>query len=273
MKQVRNRRSGLPKTCIFGMALLASIFSAAQDTGAKNRCASPEAILQRYIEALGGESAIASVVARTSEADEDEPASFKRGTTEHYKYKFEWKAPDKAVVRTRRRTPLSLGISFEVAHFIFNGKEWSDSRGRRLPPQRNQQSWRQAQTFDYPHTAMWRIGADPIMVARPNDLYDSFSLASDLGVTPGTCTIRARGKDRRNDILIFDSQTGLLKTWALEMGQPRHTLSFRIDFDDYRQAGAVRFPFRAYFDFYRATFLYTKVEHNPSLQDSDFEPR
>ncbi len=66
MKQVRNRRSGLPKTCIFGMTLLASIFSTAQDTGAKNRCASPEAILQRYIEALGGESAIASVVARTS---------------------------------------------------------------------------------------------------------------------------------------------------------------------------------------------------------------
>lgn len=254
------------------MALLAAIPCIAQANGIENHCASAEVVVQRYVDALGGEAAIASVLTRTAEADEDEPASFKKGATEHYKYKFEWKAPDKAVVRKRRRTPLSLGITFQLSHFIFNGKEWSDSRGRRLPPQRNQQAWRQALMFDYPHTALWRIGADPIMVARPNDLYDNFILDSDPGVNQGTCTVRARGKDRRKDILIFDAQTGLLKTWALQM-EPRSSFYFRIDFDDYRQAGPVKFPFYVYFDFYRATYLYTKVEHNTSLEDSDFEPK
>jgi hypothetical protein len=64
---------------------------------------------------------------------------------------------------------------------------------------------------------------------------------------------------------------GLLRRWDLQIYQPQRSFYVRFQFDDYREVGSVKFPHYLYVDFYRATFRYTKVVHNPQLRDSDFE--
>lgn len=53
-------------------------------------------------------------------------------------------------------------------------------------------------------------------------------------------------------------------------GPPAAQIYVQFQFGDYRQAGAVTFPFSVYFDFYKATFRYTHVVSNKALPGSDF---
>jgi hypothetical protein len=87
----------------------------------------------------------------------------------------------------------------------------------------------------------------------------------------GLCMVRAMATDCRRDLLYFDATTGLLRRWDLQIYQPQRSFYVRFQFDDYREVGSVKFPHYLYVDFYRATFRYTKVVHNPQLRDSDFE--
>jgi hypothetical protein len=91
---------------------------------------------------------------------------------------------------------------------------------------------------------------------------------------PGLCVLRAHGIDewryQREDILSFDAAHGFLRTWKIQKGLPPHKIYVQFQFDDYRQLGAVKFPFSVYFDFYKAMFRYTQVVNNKILPDSDF---
>ncbi len=54
------------------------------------------------------------------------------------------------------------------------------------------------------------------------------------------------------------------------MVQPRNSFYILFRFDDYRQAGEIKFPFYLYCDYYKATFRYTKLTHNQALPDGLF---
>ena len=258
---------------IFLSLLLGANCSAAQNDNATNPCSSPETVLQRYIDALGGKAAIESLHTRKARAEEFEPYSFKPQDTATYSYEFKWKAPNKVTVKSIHSVTMLkiVPVPFNSTTFIFDGSTWSDFRGRALPPQRNEQTWRKRLMFDYPHNAMRRVAADPIMIARPNELFSSYELANDLATDPGVCVIAARGIDGRLDHLHFDALTGLLRTWELQMVQPRNSFYLTFRFDDYQQVGTVKFPFKLYVNYYKATFHYKDVKHNVDLPDSDFK--
>jgi hypothetical protein len=234
------------------------------------RCSSADAILSRYIQALGGREALDRLETRVADAKETEPYSFKPHETATYDYHFEWKRPARAVARyTHVVNMLGSPVPFAQAHFIFDGEVWSDSRGR-FYREANKAEFRKRLVFDYPQHAMWSVAADPLMVARLKELYSRLSLANDFHSYPDRCIVQAEGIDGRMDMLFFDATTGLLRTWRLNMVQPVQPYYIVFEFDDYRQAGDVVFPFHMHCDFYKATFRYTKVFHNGPLPDAHF---
>lgn len=258
--------------CAMLLQLVGAALCAAQ-SNAQAACPSAEVVLQRYIDAVGGAGALEQIQTRTTEANETEPYSFKPQDTATYKYRFRWKAPNKVATKRTHIVPMfKVPVDFGSANFIFDGEQWSDFQGRPNPGQhQNEPAWRRRLVFPYPFFAMYRVAADPLMIARAKELYSSFDLQEDDGQHPGLCVVRAVGTDCRADLLYFDVATGLLRTWDLQIYQPRRSFYVRFRFDDYREVGPVKFPYYLYMDFYRATFRYTKVVHNPQLRESDFE--
>jgi hypothetical protein len=249
--------------------------AAAQTSDPGAQCAYSDLILHRYIDAIGGEEAIRRMQTRAADADETEPYSFKPQETATYKYHFEWKAPNKTVSRSTHVERIGGVMEpFMKTHFIFDGERWSDFEGKLLPPQANQVSFRERLVFPYPFYAMLRVASDPLMVARPNDLYSGFTPANDV-TDPGHCVLEAKGIDGRVDLLYFDATTGLLTTWKLQIYQPGHSTYIVFRFDDYRPAGEVKFPLHLYCDVFKADFRYTQVIHNRPLPDEHFviQPR
>jgi hypothetical protein len=47
----------------------------------------------------------------------------------------------------------------------------------------------------------------------------------------------------RHDMLYLDANSGLLKTWEIQLGPPGQTTYIHFRFDDYQQTGMVKIPF------------------------------
>ncbi len=262
----------MPKNLI-GVALFC-ICAAAQTSNLPIECSSPRAILDRYVVALGGEIALRQVQTIIVKARESEPHTFNPASTRHSWYTLKWKAPDK--VRARPRYLLSL------ADWRFDGKAWSIDTGQQSHNNDNQPPWRVKLKSEYPYNddppfMMYRITANPIMLATAKDLYASLELGSTDLQSPGTCVLFANGTNeygaRRRDILQFDAQSGLLKLWEIQIGSPRQVSYVRFTFSDYRPVAPIKIPFRIYFDFYQATFRLTKVTLNAPIADEEFVPK
>jgi hypothetical protein len=95
-------------------------------------------------------------------------------------------------------------------------------------------------------------------------------LDSDSNDQQGLCVLRGNGIGKfgheRHDLLFFDAKTGFLKTW--QVGIQHKWYSF--EFGDYRKVDTVMFPFYVYFDFYDATFRYSRVVQNERVDDAEF---
>jgi hypothetical protein len=270
------------RSIVLWLALVSS-GAIAQVNGASADCSSPKVILQRYVDAVGGNVAIHQIQTRTIEARESEPYTFKPQDLATYRYTFKWKAPNRVAVKWKHIVPMfKVPVPFASATFIFDGEAWSNFDGRASRNEETTPLWRRKLKHDYPfnedpQNMMYRIAADPLMIARANELYSDLEADQDPTSYPGLCILRANGPDawgqKRRDNLYFDAISGILRTWEIQAGSPAHKVYFHFRFDDYRQVGAVKFPFYVYFDFYKATFRYTKVVHNQSLSDSDFVPK
>jgi hypothetical protein len=242
----------------------------AQAAGPANDCSDPAAVWIRYIDALGGQQAVDSLETRVAEARETAPSSFNPAATNTYDYRFEWKSPNKAVVRSTHVVSMfGLPVPFAKTHFIFDGEHWSDFQGKPVP-QREARPGRPRREFPTTFEAMWRVTADPLLFAHSSEFYSEFAPANDFGAYPDRCILEAHGKDGRVDFLYFDRAAGFLRAWSLDVSTPRSSHHIIFFFDDYRQAGEVMFPFYIYSDFYKATFRYSKVVHNRPLPDSHF---
>jgi hypothetical protein len=253
---------------------------AAQVTNPESACSSPQNILQRYVDAVGGEAAIQQIQTSVVEAKETEPYSFGKGLA-HYKYRFKWKAPNKVVTQwTHIENLLGIPTPFSRATFIFDGTQWSDFDGTTsrndeqvpLPERELKAAYAYNDDLGF---MRFRVVADPLMIARDKDLYSSFEIGDSAG-DPGNCILQGNRTNvfgaKRSDSLMFDSRSGLLRVWKIQaVASPRFEFSFT--FDDYRQVGAVKIPFYIYFDFYKNTFRIVNVKHGVPLSDSDFVSR
>jgi hypothetical protein len=231
--------------------------------------------LQRYVDAVGGKAAL-DIRSRTAAARESN--TFGR-VTEHYVYKFKWKAPDKVTATSTPYFMNVLPLSYPNGIFIFDGDNWSNSDRRRSRNEEREPLWQRALKHKYPynedpHFLMLRVIADPLMLTRASDLYSGLEVDAGPTEDHGLCVVQASGIDqwryKRHDLLYFDAVSGLLRTWRIQAGVPPQKTYIHFQFNDYRTVGAVKFPFRVYFSFYDATFRFTEVEHNKPLADSEF---
>jgi hypothetical protein len=242
-----------------------------QDNSSAPECATPEIVFERYVTALGGQAALNQVQTLVIEANETEPHTFNPQKIAHYRYQFKWKSPNRVVVKQQQ-------FPWGWTTFIYSGTAWSNFDGRVSHNEDNTPAWRKdlrsSPYNDYPQFLMYRVVADPILLATTTDLYHSFE---SLPGTPGMCVLQASGKSEwgraRRDVLSFEAKSGLLRTWTIQMGQPGSETHTQFQFSDYRQSGPLRIPFSIYFDFYKATFHFTKVIANVSLSDAEFTPK
>lgn len=261
---------GLHSRRVFIWLALFSTCTVALADDTASGCSSPQTVLQRYIDAVGGKAAaeMQSLILTAKESNQG-------FGTEHYVYKFKWKAPNKVVAGD---TPYLMGIlpvSYPNGNFIFDGEGWSNNDGRKSRNEEREPQWQRELKHKYPYNEdpfflELRVVADPLLMTRANELYSSLEADTESSGHPGTCVLRANGIDglgqKRRDFLYFDATTGLLKTWQLGIQQKTYTFTF----DDYRKVDAVIFPFYVHFDFYDATFRYTKVLHDKPVDDSAF---
>ena len=256
---------------------LISFYAAAQASGEASACASPEAVLQRYVDAVGGKD-VYRIESRSMTARESNLGF----GTEHYVYKFKWKTPNKV---TAGSVPYLMGIIpvyYPNGTFKFDGERWSDFLGRQPQyddgtPQRQRELTAKYPYNEGPYFLELRVAADPLMAVRANDLYSGFEVDANAGGASGVCVLRASQfrllRNKRQDTLSFDAASGLLKTWEIHTGFPPNETPVEFQFDDYRQVGAIKFPFYVHFSQNDVTFRYTRVEQNQPLADAEFQAK
>jgi hypothetical protein len=260
----------------FCLALIPAC-AVAQVNDAASACLSAAQVLQRYVDAVGGK-AVYEIRSRSITARESESG---RGT-ERYVYKLKWKAPNKVTAGFAPYVLNVIPFSYPNGTFRFDGEAWTDVFGRASRNEERDPEWQRNLRHKYPYNEspdfmMFRVVADPLMMTRADELYESFDVDNDMAAHPGLCVLGANGIDewryRRRDILSFDAGNALLKTWKIQMGIPPHKTYVQFQFGDYRQTGGVKFPFFVYFDFYKAAFRYTQVVNGKALADSEFAAR
>lgn len=219
-------------------------------------CLSTERILQRYVDALGGQPALSAINTRVAEAEALEP-SFKPGHPDKRKYVFEWKAPDKVIFKNHTAI-------FNTFTFKFDGEAlWTTMRGKPVLSGGKGQG-------NSPFTWMIRVMADPLMFAVPRKLYLELKKPRyDFTAEHQYCVLHAvpKANPRCEHILYFDALTGWLR--VLEI--PYRSGSLFVYFDDYRDVNGVRFPFYISCDIpLGITIRFQKVVHNPPIRDAEF---
>jgi hypothetical protein len=250
--------------------LLACTGAAAKAATPGSTCGTPEVILQRYIDAIGGDAAVSQLKSLAIVARAAEPQTFAPRSTERSKYVFKWQFPNRVAVHWHGLLSSGAGL--------FDGAHWSNFEGRishndDATPKANLEMRARYPYNDSPQWMVYRIAANPILLATSKDLYSSFEL---LPGSPATCVLQARGKTEwkteRDDQLTFDATTSLLIAWKVQAGLPGHISYVEFRFDDYRHAGSVRIPFVIYFDFYKITFTLTRAIPNLPLSEGLFQP-
>jgi hypothetical protein len=232
-------------------------------------CGSAQDVIQRYVNALGGEAAIKQVKSLRIEASETEPHTFDPQSMAHSRYWFEWQAPNR--MRVHRHYLLS------PATVIFDGTAWSQHNGHaghnQDPTPEWQRKLRQLPYNDFPEMQEFRVMANPLLLTVASELYQELAVVPG---EPGTCVVGGSGTNergyQRRDFLAFDERSGLLRSWRIQ-AELRQGNYFEFRFDDYRQAGQIVIPYSVYYDFYRALFRVTKVAVNVPIPNSDFVPK
>src|SRR5689334_11831266 len=213
-------------------------------------CLSTERILQRHVDALGGQAALNAIDTRTSEAEALEP-SLKPGYPDKRKYVFAWKAPDKVIFKNHTAI-------FNTFTFKFDGESlWTKMRGKPVLVGGKREG-------NSPFTWMIRVMADPLMFADSNKLYLEVKKPRyDFTAEHQYCVLHAvpKANPKGEHILYFDALTGWLRVLEIQY----RSGSLFIYFDDYRNVDGVKFPFYVYCDNPGITVRFQKVAHNQQI--------
>jgi hypothetical protein len=253
--------------------------AAAQSDDKASACSSPDFVLQRYVDAVGGK-AVFDIQTRTIAASESNKGF--GAEPEHYIYKFKWKAPNKVTAGSTPYLFNRIPVSYPNGTFIFDGEGWSDFDRRKSRNDERDPQWKRALKARYlynedPYFLELRVVPDPLILTRINEMYSSFEADTDSSEGQGLCILRANQirlpQYQRQDLFYFDAVSGLLRTWKIHTGFPPQNTLVQFDFNDYRQVGAIKLPFYVYVDFNETTFRFTSVVQNRPLADSEFQEK
>jgi hypothetical protein len=180
---------------------ISSSYAAAQADSPAAVCPSPEAVLQRYVDAIGGETAIAQIETRVAETKATiiSPGPVPLGPlpsspTTHLT--FRWKSPNKVTVTGHSSVDLFTGGK---TTWRFDGKLWYSPSGR------NSRENASHGEMEYEVNMMYRLAADPLIITRARTFYSSFEAADRSPAHPEFCVLRAHRLDTK--IFAFESSS------------------------------------------------------------------
>jgi hypothetical protein len=221
----------------------------------------PQQILTRYVDALGGAAALRKVTSRVITGTQYIPTG-PGGTT-----------PIPAVMERYQKAPnLSVTIyrtaTFAISQGFDGTKAWAQDQAGRVADAAPLDAARARRAADFlePLNLTQQY---PQMTVRGIERINGRDAYVVVGVPPGDAPER----------LYFDTQAGLLLRRVTVLPTPVGDSPFQTDFDDYRDTGSgVKFPFLIQMNpatartelAPSATLRVTKVEDNKPIEDAKF---
>lgn len=186
---------------------------------------SPDAILAKYVQALGGEAAIRKVTSRTITAKRDYPFGA-AGLT-----------PVPATVEIYQQAPnLTVMISKAEKFTVSEGYD-------------GQAAWAQGMNGNVNNVPE----PDQQRAKRTSDFYESLDMAKNYSRFEVTGIEKINGRDAYEMVaypqgdtperLYFEVKTGLLLRRLTYLPTSLGNFPYAVDYDDYRKTGGVMFPF------------------------------
>jgi len=190
----------------------------------------PEQILAKYVDALGGEVALRRITSRTITATTEVPADVRgEGPAVHALTHQYFKAPNQWVIHSQTASATTVtGFDGTVA-------------------------WRQ----DARGVVTETTGATPApplaRIKRNSDFYEPLNLKQAYSRMVTRATVKVRDRDAHLVVgfpdadlpeqLYFDMQTGLLVRKATATATAFGDYALQTDYDDYRDVGGVKIPY------------------------------
>jgi serine/threonine protein kinase len=213
---------------------------------------SVDEVLNKYIEAIGGEDAVRAVTSRVVKATFEIPDTGVGGTSEIYA-----KAPNKYFTIINGPSGLSSRVGF-------NGSQaWSKEATGEL---------REIEGGELEGT---KRDADFYKELDFKELYTNLSIRGKEKVKGrDSVVIEATLPEGGSDLLYFDAETGLLVRTDVTRETPQGTLTNETYFEDYREVDGIRIPFtvRLSSSILNIVIRVREVRHNVQIKDSIFDP-
>lgn len=249
-------KRNITKFLILAIATLALTFSAYAQTAATPAASKPDAatpsadqILDKYVNAIGGQAAWQKLNSRVSKGTIDIPAMSLSGTVEVHE-----KAPSSMI------SVVNIGGS--VFERGFDGTiGWSDD------PMNGQRTLSGAELDDTKHQA---------------DFYHQLNIRKHYSklVVSGTekigdhdaYVIEATSPSGDVDKLCFDTQSGLLVQAITNVHSAQGPMLVQADLSDYKEVDGIKVPFTVHQSTSQQayTISFTEIHHNVQLADGQF---
>ncbi len=253
-------KSNLTKFSLLAIASLALTVSALAQTAAtpatppaasKSDAATPstDQVLDKYVNAIGGQAAWYKLTSRVSKGTIDIPAMGVSGTVEIHE-----KAPDSMIA--------VVNVAGSVFERGFDGTVgWSDDpmNGQRtLSGAELADSKRQA---DFYHQLDIRKHYPKLVVTGTEKVGDH-----------GTYVIEATSPSGDVDKMYFDTQSGLLVRAVTNIHSAQGPAVVQADLTDYRDVDGIKLPYAVHQTTAESayTITFTEIHHNVPLADSQF---
>lgn len=208
---------------------------------------SVEAVFARYLEAAGGREALSRITTREMKGN-----ALSGG--ERFAFEFRQKAPNKSLVVTTFANGETLSRGYD-------GKTGWDRAAREGGS----------------------MGEDELVYVRrravfslPLDLRDQYATLAVTGretiAGRDAVLVAGRANDGNRETLDFDTETGLLVRRTTMVETPLGPIPDQTDFEDYRDVGGEKFPFRIIRigPNFRETQSYTELRQNVPIDDAVF---
>lgn len=209
-----------------------------------------DAILNRYVEALGGRAALQKLTSRVTTGTIDVPGMSLSGTIE-----IREKAPNQIL-----SVVTIAGASFRQG---FDGSVgWTDDPDNGVREQSGAELNEARRDADFYHPLDLRKIYSKLNLVGQEKLGDRTAYVVDA--TP------AEGGD--HDRLYFDTQTGLATRVITARHSPQGVSPFREDFEDFREVDGIKLPFtiRQSGGESEFTIKLQEVHHNVELDSTEF---
>lgn len=215
---------------------------------------SVDQIINKYVQALGGEAAYRKLTSRTIKGTVTlslRPNKAGTGTIECFE-----KAPNKslAIINLPGVGPVHEGYNGSVA--------WSHEaqEGVRL--------------MEGPELASAKADSDFYKDIRLTEVFPSLTFKGTQKIgTLNTYKVVGVTADGYTETMYFDSVSGLLVKIETVEVSPEGKLALAIQFGDYREVDGIKIPFAARHQSAEFTMVFrlTEVKHNVMIEDSKFE--